>query len=519
MELRKNAYFDSVTLMRVSGDLKKLPGVVEALVGMGTPLNLELAANLGLGGEGFSSVGANDLFIALRVEDENAYKNALLTLDALLSETAKKREAAYFPPTLEGALRADGALNMALISVPGRYAAGVAQKCLYNGLNVMLFSDNVTVEEELKLKTYAAERGLLVMGPDCGTAIINGVPLAFSNAVRRGRIGMVCASGTGAQEVSSIIDTLGEGVSQLIGTGGRDLKKEIGGIMMKLGIEALGADPETEVIVLVSKPPAREIAEEVLKLAAKTGKKTVVCFIGGDPALISSYGLVPALSLEDAAHKAVALLKNAEPKDFMGFSMGADAALALAKKENARMAPSQRFVRGYYTGGTLCDEAMKLLYAPLGRIFSNIPLYPDDAIADARGRSPAGHTFLDFGDDAFTAGRPHPMIDPSLRAARVLTEGDDPETALVLVDCVIGYGSHDDPADELAEAILKAKARAERAGRYLSAVAGVCGAQNDPQSLQKTRARLEEAGAVVLPSNAQAARFSALVMRQREACP
>ena len=269
----------------------------------------------------------------------------------------------------------------------------------------------------------------------------------------------------------------------------------------------VGIEPHTD----------KGFAEEVLKLAAKTGKKTVVCFIGGDSALIRFYGLVPALSLEDAAHKAVALLRNAEPEDFTGFSMGADAALALAQKESARMAPAQKFVRGYYTGGTLCDEAMKLLYAPLGRILSNIPLYPDDAIADARGKSPEGHTFLDFGDDAFTAGRPHPMIDPSLRAARVLTEGDDPETALVLVDCVIGYGSHDDPADELAEAIMKAKAQEERAGRYLCAVASVCGAQNDPQGYQKTRARLEGAGAIVLPSNAQAARFSALVMRQREA--
>lgn len=180
------------------------------------------------------------------------------------------------------------------------------------------------------------------------------------------------------------------------------------------------------------------------------------------------------------------------------------------------MAPSQRFVRGYYTGGTLCDEAMKLLYAPLGRIYSNIPLYPEDAVEDARGRTPYVHTFLDFGDDAFTAGRPHPMIDPSLRAARVALEGGDPATAIVLADCVIGYGSHEDPAAGLAEAIAAAKAQAAGEGRYLCAVASVCGTKSDPQSLEKTRARLEAAGAAVLPSNAQAARFAALVMRQRE---
>ncbi len=514
LEIRKNAYFDSVTLMRVSGDLKKLPGVMNALVGMGTPLNLELAANLGFG-EDFPAVGPNDLFIALNTEDEAAYRQALDALDALLSEKEKKRQEEYFPPTLEGALRIDDALNMALISVPGRYAAGVAQKCLYNGINVMLFSDNVSIEEELRLKTYAAERGLLVMGPDCGTAIINGVPLAFSNAVKRGRIGMVCASGTGAQEVSCIIDALGEGVSQLIGTGGRDLKKDIGGIMMKLSIEALKDDPETDVIALVSKPPAREIAEEVLRLASNTGKKTVVCFIGGDPALIRSYGLTPAVSLEDAAHKAVALLRNEPLSDFTGFSAGESTARTFAKRETERMAVNQRYVRGYYTGGTLCDEAMKLLYEPLGRIYSNIPLYPQDNIPDARAKTPEGHVFLDFGDDAFTAGRPHPMIDPSLRAERVRLEGNDVETAVVLVDCVIGYGSHENPAKDLAEAIAVAKAEAERAGRYLCAVASVCGAENDPQGYSSTRAQLERAGAVVLPSNAQAARFAALVLQQK----
>ena len=312
LEVRKNAYYDSVTLMLISKDVKKLEGIEEALVGMGTELNREIAANLGLDAPGFEAVGPNDFFVAVRCGDEAAFTNAIETVDTLINKKADSEAAAYTPPTLEGALKMDPNLNMAVISVPGKFAAGVAQECLDKNIHVMLFSDNVTVDEERELKTFAAERGLLVMGPDCGTAIINHVPLAFANVVKPGGIGIVAASGTGTQEVSSLVDQLGGGVSQVIGTGGRDLKKEIGGIMMTMGLESLIDDEATKVIVLISKPPAKEIATQILTLATKTDKPVVVCFIGGDPAEIRSFGLHAALSLEDAAYKAVALLKGEE---------------------------------------------------------------------------------------------------------------------------------------------------------------------------------------------------------------
>ena len=283
LEIKKNAYYDSVTLMRISKELKKLDGISEALVGMGTDLNKEIAQNIGVSTpELDSAVGANDFFVAVSCDSEAAFTAALGTLEELLNKKAEAKSAAYQPPTLEGARKIDTALNMAVISVPGKYAADVAQGCLDNNINVMLFSDNVTIEEEKALKTYAYEHELLVMGPDCGTAIINHVPLAFANVVKSGDIGIVAASGTGTQEVSSIIDQLGGGVSQVIGTGGRDLKKEIGGLMMKLGLDALKSDAQTKVIVLISKPPAREIATEILTLAAKEVKPVVVCFIGGE---------------------------------------------------------------------------------------------------------------------------------------------------------------------------------------------------------------------------------------------
>ena len=279
-DVKKNAYYDSVTLMLISKELKKTDGVLEALVGMGTDLNKEIAQNIGVSSPELErAVSANDFFVAVSCENEAAFQAALKKVEELLNQKTASKAAAYMPPTLDGALKLDPELNMAVISVPGKHAADVAQSCLDHNINVMLFSDNVTIEEEKALKTYAYEHELLVMGPDCGTAIINHVPLAFANVVKSGDIGIVAASGTGTQEISSIIDQLGGGVSQVIGTGGRDLKKDIGGLMMKLGLDALKNDPKTRVITLISKPPAKEIASEILALAAKKGDDSFLIFI------------------------------------------------------------------------------------------------------------------------------------------------------------------------------------------------------------------------------------------------
>lgn len=512
LEIRKNAYYDSVTLMIISKEVKKIPGVLEVLVGMGTDLNRELAGHTGLDSEGFEAVTPNDFFIAADCETEEAFVAVIAKTDEMLSKKAAKAKSDYFPPTLEGAVKMEPDLNLAIVSVPGRFAAEVAQSCLDRDINVMLFSDNVTIEEEKALKECAASKELLMMGPDCGTAIINNTPLAFANVVKSGDIGLVCASGTGAQEVSSMIDQLGGGVSQLLGTGGRDLKAEIGGIMMKLCLDALAHDPGTKVITLVSKPPAPEVAEQILKQASETGKPVVVCFIGGKPDEIENQGMYAAVSLEDAAHKAVALSKGRKPETFESFDMGENKAGELAQTEAGKMMNGQKYIRGLYTGGTLCDEAMKLMIGTLEHIYSNIPLAAEDKLCDARNGKSVKNTFLDFGDDEFTVGRPHPMIDPSLRAERVAAEAEDPETAVILVDCVIGYGSHEDPAQELSEAIRKAKALAAQNGRYLSVVAAVCGTEGDPQSRSATQMKLANAGAVVLPSNAQAARFAQLIL-------
>lgn len=512
LEIRKKAYYDSVTLMLISKDIKKIDGIHEALVGMGTDLNREIAHNIGLTTPELKEVTANDFFVAVECQDEAAFVAAKKKVDELLNKKSESKESDYYPPTLEGAIKIDPDINIAVISVPGKHAADVALGCLDRNINVMLFSDNVTIEEERALKECAYKKELLVMGPDCGTAIINHVPLAFANVVRAGDIGIVAASGTGTQEVSSIIDQLGGGVSQVIGTGGRDLKKEIGGLMFKLGLDALIHDTQTKVITLISKPPAKEIATQMLELASKAGKPVVVCFIGGDRKEIEAFGLTAAVSLEDAAHKAVSLSQGKPVNDYTEFAMGDEKAEALAKENAFKMAKNQKYVRGFYTGGTLCDEAMKLMLAKLVHIYSNIPLQPEDKLADARNGKSHEHTFLDFGDDEFTVGRPHPMIDPSLRAERVITDGKDPDCAIIMVDCVIGYGSHEDPAKDLADAIMTAKKAAKAEGRHLLVVAEVCGTEGDPQCLSRTQKHLSDAGAVVFPSNAQATRFVELVL-------
>ncbi len=505
-EIRKNAYYDSVTLMLISKDIKALDGVEEALVGMATDLNVELTTNLGLNKPELSELTPNDFYIAAEVDSEATMKMVVEKVDELL---AQKKDAAgddYRPATLQSAVDALPGANMVVISVAGQYAKAEVEDALSKDLNVMLFSDNVSIEDELELKQKAVEKGLLMMGPDCGTAIINGVPLAFANVVKRGPIGIVGASGTGTQEVSALIDKMGSGCSQVIGTGGRDLKSEIGGLMMIQGMEALIEDPKTEVIVLISKPPAPEVAVKILELVKKTDKPVVVDFIGGDAEAIKAVGAYACISLEDTAKKAVALAKGETPVDFDGFDVDEAQVDEWVKEDIAKLAPTQKNLRALYTGGTLADEAMKMLGQTLDGIYSNIPLSPEYELKDLKNLT--GHVCIDLGEDQFTAGRPHPMIDPTTRSDHFKTD-IDAQTALILFDVVIGYGSHADPAGEAAKAISELK---QKFDEKFIIVASVTGTDNDPQGLKSSQASLEKEGIRVFPSNAQAVRFANKVM-------
>lgn len=509
VDVRRNTYYDSVTLMLISKEIKNIDGVKEVLVGMGTELNIELTENLGLMHSDMKDLSPNDFFIAAELESGDIMTLVIDQVNALLSQKKAESGSDYQPVSIAGALDVLPDANLAVVSIPGKYAEEEVSKLLDQDLHVMLFSDNVSVESELLLKQKAVEKGLLMMGPDCGTAIINGIPLAFANKVKKGPIGIVGASGTGTQEVSALIDTFGSGVSQVIGTGGRDLKSEIGGLMMIQAMEALMADPNTKVIVLISKPPAPEVAQTILNMVSETDKPVVVDFIGGDPQMIKEAGAYPCTTLEDAALKAVALAEGKTPVESDGFTEDAGQINQWIDSAVSSLKPDQVNLRGLYTGGTLADEAMKLLGTSLGGIYSNIPLSPEYELKDLDNLQ--GHVCLDLGEDMFTVGRPHPMIDPSTRSDRFETDIDG-SVAVCLIDVVIGYGSHEDPAGEVAKSIKAVKERLFTQGKSLVVIASITGTEDDPQGLKHSQTVLEEQGVIVLPSNAQAVRLTKEIM-------
>jgi FdrA protein len=401
------------------------------------------------------------------------------------------------PATLGSAVTASGA-TLALVSVPGEHAFTEAMDALDAGAHVLVFSDNVPLGQEVRLKEEAGRRGLLVMGPDCGTAVVAGVGLGFANVVRPGPVGLVAASGTGAQQVMSLLDGAGVGVRHCLGVGGRDLSAAVGGRSTRAALAMLDADPAVEIVVLVSKPAAPQVESEIFALAASMSTPVVVATLGpGRPDLTA------------AAHAVVERLVAA----------GADVP---AWTDPRRWpAPAERTgrctaLRGAFAGGTLCDEAMLLATAALGPVASNIPLtLPDGTTAPALGRDLAPtratpHAFVDFGDDWLTRGRPHPMIDGSLRAEWLVHQADRDApadgAAVVLLDVVLGHGAHPDPAADLAPAIERARRVSAARGAEVAVVVSLCGTVGDPQGLDRQAAALVAAGASVHLSNAAATR-------------
>ncbi len=478
--LFRDRYWGSVSLMRLSARLAERPGVSEASAIMATEGNLELLRDAGLldgdvGAEPNSLVvvvqGQGDALEAAMDEAESALKQQPIekTGDAVSGSPA--------PHSIESGLVELAAANLAVISTPGTYAAAEALKAVRLGLNAMLFSDNVGLDDEIMLKRYARERDLLVMGPDCDSAIINGIPLGFANRVRRGEIGVVAASGTGLQQVTCLVDRWGQGISQAIGTGGRDLHARVGGITMLQGLAALAADAATRVIILISKPPAAEVAAKVIEEGALAGKPVVVNFIGATGESLVREGVTAARTLEDAAAAAVALSEDRPPPSAEGPATEEISTAA------GCLAPGQRYVHGLFGGGTFGFEALHMLSEALGPVYSPTPL--DDRFRLTNIWRSRGHTVVDFGADAFTQGRPHPMIDHRLRNERLLQEAADGEVAVILFDVVLGHGAHSDPAAEIVTALSIVAARAVDGGTRPVFVASVCGTEDDPQGLAR----------------------------------
>lgn len=500
-----SCYQDSVVLMRLAESLRARPGVREAAALMGTPANHDLLAAAGLAAPDTKPAGPGDLVVAVAAEDEAVAEAALAAARETLAapRPVLGSPGAARPRTLDSALRQQPDANLVMISVPGAYATFEATQALRRGLHVFLFSDHVPLADEVALKREALRRRLLCMGPDCGTAYLGGLGLGFANVVPRGRIGCVSASGTGLQAVASHVAALGEGLSHGIGVGGRDLDAEVGGAMTVLGLEALAADASTGVIVLIAKPPAPAVLPRLETALAAAGKPVIACCLGAPPGVRA--GAEWVTTLEDAAAAAVARLRAERwsPRPFTD-PEAVRQRLARAAAGAGRRGPA---LLGLFTGGTLAHEARLLLEPLLGPVASNV----------GRGGQGSPHRILDLGSDEFTAGRPHPMLDPAPRAARVREAGGAAEIGVLLVDLVLGRGAHPDPAGPLAAAIRAARAAAAADGRSLAVVASVVGTAADPQGLAGQVAALEAAGAEVLPSSAQAARFAALLLRPEAA--
>lgn len=506
--LLQNRYFDSVFLMRVSKRLSEQAGIQQAALVMGTPKNLQILAEAGYDGIDGLGASSNDLVVSLRAESVEAARLLLDTFDQWLIRDSKL-PAAQSARSIGQALTQQPTSNLAVISVPGQFAAREARVALQRGLNVFLFSDHVSIEDELSLKKMALGKGLLLMGPDCGTSIVGGAGLGFANVVRSGQIGVIGASGTGTQEVTSLVHRWGSGISHAIGVGGRDLSDDIGGISTLQAIGALDRDPNTSVILLVSKPPGATAMLQVNERIAACSKQVVTCYLGGQR------GASPVLenvttthNLDDAATAAIRLAG--------GIRLDEEDAVSTesVQQERANLQTSQKYVRGVFAGGTLCYQAQQVLRDGGVSVHSNEPLekgmeLPDSSLS-------VKHTLVDMGADEFTEGNPHPMVDSTQRVKRIVAEALDPDVAVILLDCVLGYVAAEDPAGDIAPAIREAKRTAKQRGHHLSIVVSVCGTELDYQGLDSQINLLKEAGATVFTSGFQAARFASQLISGRD---
>ena len=497
--IRKNQYYDSVFLMSVNRRISEVKGVQQTAVLMGSPANKKLLLDIGIQDDQINHAQPNDLIVAVNAESAVIVENVLGRLDEWL-EAIQENSPSLSVRTLEEGLSQKPEANLAVISVPGEYAAREARKALEAGLNVFLFSDNVSIDDELMLKQFSKEKGLLVMGPDCGTSLIGGKGIGFANAVRKGPIGAIGAAGTGLQEFTSQVHNAGSGISHAIGTGSHDLSGRIKGITTLAALDALEADQQTSVIAIITKPPEANTLAILLERISACKKPVLGCILGIDPGALSGKpNFQPARTIDEAARLALAL-SNGQPVSPPA-SLSPEV-LAVIQEEKKGRAPEQKYLRGILAGGTFCTQSQQILGEAGFSIHSNSPIdsknrleHPDRSIE---------HTIVDMGDDFYMVGKPHPMIDGTMRRYRILNESRDPQVAVLYLDFILGYNASMDPAGELLDAILEAKRLSKQRGGHLTVVASVCGTEDDPQVLGLQVKLLEEAGVIVFRSNALA---------------
>ena len=493
LAVKKKTYIDSLATLFTTAALMEVQGIVTAYACMGTPANKQTLAELGLFNEEVEKVDEGDFVIAAIADSQETFEAAIAAME---SEKNSGNQDAVSYATVEAAVEANPRANICTISVPGEYALAEVKKALNLGLHCVVFSNNVPLEEEREMKELAKEKGLLCMGPDCGVANINGGAFLLASVNNRGPFGVCGASGCGIQHVSAIFHEAGTGISQGIGTGGNDLKEPVGGISMLMGIDALENDPDTKFIVLVSRKPADEILKKILDRISRCGKKVVAFFMGAAREEVEASGAIWAENLDDCAQKALALIGKEYP-------LADDEEItAIAKEAIQGMSAEQKYVRGAFNGGTYCDEAMRAMQEKIGGINSNCPLSPELQLEDSN--KSVGNAVVDYGEEEFTLGKPHPTIDGTVRKPAILKEANDPETAVLLMDFILSAPGHIDPVGQVIDDIRKAMEIAGRRGGKLAVVASVLGTDADFQDVNVQREKLREAGVYVCQTNYRA---------------
>ena len=506
--IRRNQYFDSVFLMGINKDLLAQSGVIQSAVLMGSQNNKKLLADIQVSSPEIDQAGANDLIVAVIAESEQFAEKALGNLDQLFKKVSVNTGQVKLR-TFEDGLRARPEANLAVISVPGEFAAREAMKALESGLNVFIFSSNVSVEDELKLKEFARVKDLLVMGPDCGTSIIGGKGIGFANRVRKGPVGVIGPSGTGLQEFTCLIHHMGSGISHAIGTGTRDLKDAIGGITTLTALDMLEKDKATQIVAIISKPLDKKTLAKLMARLENYSKPVVACFLGAFERPAGEWKhLSFASTIDEAAEKTIVLSGSGSVEKIAGVDK------SLIQHEADSFSGQQKFLRGLFAGGSFCYQSQQILLYSEIDLFSNEPL--DGVKKLPNPEKSVGNALIDMGDEYFTLGKPHPMIDGTMRSLRIAQEASDPETAIILLDFILGFNASNDPVGEAIDSILAANKKAESQKRHLTFIASITGTEDDPQDLTLQRKMLEDAQVIVTHSNAAAARLCAEIINARK---
>jgi FdrA protein len=516
--VKSNYYRDSLNLLKISDVLKRDDRIIDAVVIMGTKTNKEVLLRLGFPRSRINQASDSDLIVAVRGMDNLSVTYALKKLDELLASNGNSNRA---NPSLQKSTDLDSALaylpdaNLALISIPGEHVKDLSLKLTDIGIHQHIFSDHVPLKDELKIKKYGIKKGVLILGPGSGTSIINGKGIGFSNVLHTGPVGIIAAAGTGLQEVSTLLEQCNIGVKYGLGVGGNDPKQKIGGLMMLESLKLLEELADIEIITIISKPPSPSVKRSIINYIVKHGKKKyVVAFIGGNRySSIKSHKsmIIQANTLASAVFGVAKLTNQEKFRDSLEhLHLRPEILHKSVTREWEKFEMKQKYVRALYTGGTFAYEAQVILNGILMGIYSNTPTGKTIKLRSTS--KSKKHSILDLGEEEFTQGRAHPMIDPTIRRLRLVEESRDPEVGVIILDFVLGHGLNANPVGAVLKDIELIKENAKKAGRYLSVVAHVCGTRGDPQGLEKSIGDLKRAGVLVFPTNALATIASAHII-------